>query len=114
MDRDRAALRQGRAVEREQARRRVESFLDDRRERAAQQRRLHLVGDAVELVAGDVDGDRVEFSHAAVLTSRALRRDGRARNATPFRPFPQYPRETRYSAKGFAMPHPTRRLGATL
>jgi len=61
MDRNRAALRQGRAVEAEQARRGVEPLLDDRRERAAQQRRLHLAGNAVELVAGDVDDDRIEF-----------------------------------------------------
>jgi hypothetical protein len=35
-------------------------FLDDGREGAAQQRRLHLVGDAVELVANDFDRDGVE------------------------------------------------------
>ena len=55
-----------RAVEREQARRGVEPFLDDRRERAAQQRRLHLIGDAVELVSGNVDGDWVKLGDGHV------------------------------------------------
>ncbi len=39
---------------------RVEAFLDDGREGTSKQRRLHLVGDAVELVANDFDGDGVK------------------------------------------------------
>ena len=60
MDRDRAGLRERGAVGGEQAGGSVESFLDDGREGTAQQRRLHLVGDAVELVANDFDRDGVE------------------------------------------------------
>src|SRR4030095_6620685 len=60
MDRDRAGLGERGAVGGEQARRSVEALLDDGREGTAKQRRLHLVGDAVELVANDFDGDGVE------------------------------------------------------
>src|SRR4030095_7067531 len=60
MDRDRAGLGERGAVGGEQARRSVEALLDDGREGTAKQRRLHLVGDAVELVANDLGGDGVE------------------------------------------------------
>src|SRR5262249_28081877 len=65
------------AVGREQAGRRVEPFLDDGREGTAQQGRLHLVGDAVELVANDFDGDRVEglgSGHGLSLASAVMMR----------------------------------------
>ena len=66
VDRDGAGLRQGLSVKSEQTGRRIQSFLDDRRERAAQQRRLHLVGDAFEFVPRHFDGDRIELGSRGV------------------------------------------------
>ena len=60
VDRYRHRLRQGLALQREQAGGGIQALLHDRRERAAQQRQLHLVGDAVELVAHHLHGDRIE------------------------------------------------------
>ena len=62
MDRDRAAPARASRRRREEARRGVHALLDDRREGAAQQRHLHLVGDAVELVADDFERDRIEVT----------------------------------------------------
>ena len=45
-------------LQREQARGSVEPLLHDRREGALEQRQLHLVGDAVELVADHLERDR--------------------------------------------------------
>ena len=61
MDGDGGGLRDGLPFDREEARGGIEAFLDDRRERAPEQRRLHLVGDAEELVADHLHRDGVEL-----------------------------------------------------
>ena len=53
----------------------VEHLVDDRRERGAHQRALHLVGGRVEAVADDLGGDRVGVGDAG--SRRPRRRGGR-------------------------------------
>src|SRR5262249_48229810 len=60
MNRDRDRLRKRLALQGEQAGGSVEALFYDRRARAFEQRQLHLVGDAVELVTHHLDGDRIE------------------------------------------------------
>jgi hypothetical protein len=55
-----ACLREGCTVEREEARRGVETFFHDWRAGAFQQRRLHLLSDLVEAVPDHLEGDWVE------------------------------------------------------
>jgi len=60
VNRNRHGLRERLALQSEQAGGGVEPLLDDRRAGAFQQCQLHLVGDAVELVAHHLDGDGIE------------------------------------------------------
>ena len=71
MHRDGERLRQCLALQREQAGRGVQAFLHDGGEGAAHQRELHLVGDAVELVAQHFERDRIDV-HAQPRVSRRL------------------------------------------
>lgn len=60
MDRDGERLRECFTMHGEEARRRIQALLDDRREGTPHERELHLVCDAVEFVAHDLKCDRIE------------------------------------------------------
>src|SRR5215217_1083737 len=83
MDRNRTGLRKGRAVEREEARRRIKPLLHNWRARALKEGCLHLLRNDVETVADHLERDRVEAvgpCHGMRVRSRssAAPRKGRA------------------------------------